>query len=385
MDFISTLFLLGQRILYIAIAFFGIGFLIGFHELGHFLFCKLFKIKTPSFSIGFGPKIFSKKIGGTEFSLSAIPLGGFVEIAGAAEVGQGEQKDAHSKASDSFAVKPYYQKFLVMMGGILNNLIFAYFTFILLMLVGIPKTPLLYPNNTKKVIQHVEPNSAAALAGIQPGDYILSINNQDVSKNREFLIETVQTMANQTVPFTINRDGLEKEIMVTIGAKKIGTKEVGTLGLAFEMKEIAAKSFFSAIKQGITLTNDWIMRTIYGFVSIFKDRAVQNVGGPIVIISVLTQGATSSLKIFLLLLAIISINLAILNLIPLPILDGGQLLFYTIEAIIGRPLPLKVREYIHIGSWLLILGLILYLSVKDVARIASPYIESVTQFLGIGR
>ena len=103
------------------------------------------------------------------------------------------------------------------------------------------------------------------------------------------------------------------------------------------------------------------------------------------LISMLSQGATSSFKIFLLLLVIISINLAILNLIPLPILDGGQLLFYTIEAIVGRPLPLKVREYIFIASWLLILTLILYLSVQDVGRIASPHIEAIKQFLGFGR
>ena len=117
----------------------------------------------------------------------------------------------------------------------------------------------------------------------------------------------------------------------------------------------------------------------------FYKRDLKGVGGPVVIISMLTKGATTSLKIFLILLAIISINLAILNLIPLPILDGGQLLFYTIEAIIRRPLPVKVREYIHIASWLIVLGLILYLSVFDLARIASPAIESIKQFLGFGR
>src|SRR5690606_27744818 len=100
----------------IPLGLFGIGFLIGFHELGHFLFCKLFSIRTPSFSIGFGPKLFSKKIGGTEFVISPIPLGGFVEIAGAAEVGQGDQKEASSRDKESFAVKPYYQKLLVMCG-----------------------------------------------------------------------------------------------------------------------------------------------------------------------------------------------------------------------------------------------------------------------------
>jgi len=94
----------------------GIGFLIGIHEFGHFLFCKLFKIRTPSFSIGFGPKIFEKQIGETLFKISAIPFGGYVEIAGSAEVGQGEQKEAYAKDEYSMAVKPYWQKMLVMAG-----------------------------------------------------------------------------------------------------------------------------------------------------------------------------------------------------------------------------------------------------------------------------
>ncbi len=385
MNLIASLLLISHRILYIIIALFGIGFLIGFHELGHFLFCKLFGIRTPSFSIGFGPTLFSKKIGGTEFSLSAIPLGGFVEIAGAAEVGQGEQKHAQSKDSDSFAVKPYYQKFLVMMGGILCNLIFAYFAFILLALTGIPKTPILYPGNAKTIIQHIEPDSAASQAGFKVGDYIRSINNVDVYKNTQYLIETVQSLPNKTVPISIKRDGKMKELMVTIGTRAVGSDTVGSLGLGFEMRAIPGKPLFAAIKRGIQLTNDWIKRTIDGFISIFKRRDMKSVGGPVVIISMLTQGATSSFKIFLLLLAIISINLAILNLIPLPILDGGQLLFYTIEAIIRRPLPLKIREYIHIASWILVLGLVLYLSVHDIARLASPYIETMKQFMGFGR
>ncbi len=385
MDFISPILLVGHRIIYIAIALFGIGFLIGFHELGHFLFCKLFGIKTPSFSIGFGPKLFSRKMWGTEFSLSAIPLGGFVEIAGAAEVGQGEQKHASSKESDSFANKPYYQKFLVMMGGILCNLLFAYVAFMALVFMGIPKTPLLYPSNANRVIQHVEPESAAAKAGLREGDVIQAIDSIDAKKDTHYLIKLIQSLPNKTVPITIVRKGKEKEIMVTVGARTVGNEIVGSLGIAFEIQEVAEQSLFASIKRGIQLTNDWIVRTVQGFILIFKRRDVQSVGGPVVIISVLTQGATSSFKIFLLLLAIISINLAILNLIPLPILDGGQLLFYTIEAIIRRPLPIKIREYIHMASWLLVLGLILYLSVYDVLRLANPYIENIKQFFGFGR
>ncbi len=375
-----------ERLLYLGAALFGIGFLIGFHELGHFLFCKIFGIKTPSFSIGFGPKIFSRKIGDTEFILSAIPLGGFVEIAGAAEVGQGEQHYAESTALDSFAVKPYYQKFLVMMGGIMCNLLFAYTVFIGLSFFGIPKTPLLYPTNGKTTITHVEPNSAAAQAQLERGDIIRSINHIDVLHNTPYAIQIVQSLPTQTVPLLIERNNEVKEVMVTIDAKPIGTETtIGSLGVSFEIAEIPGSSFIESLKRGITLTNRWIAETIKGFISIFKRAELKGAGGPVAIIVMLTKGVTSSIKIFLILLAIISINLAILNLIPLPILDGGQLLFYTIEAILGRPLPLKIREYVHITSWIFVLGLMVYLSVYDVARIAHPYIGHAKQFLGMGK
>jgi regulator of sigma E protease len=180
------------------------------------------------------------------------------------------------------------------------------------------------------------------------------------------------------------RDGKRKELTLTVGEQK-QTPGLGSMGISFAMEAIPPRSFFEAITQGIKLTNDWIAQTIKGFIGIFRKADIKNVGGPVVIISMLSKGAAVNFKIFIILLAIISINLAILNLIPLPILDGGQLLFYTIEAIIGRPLPIKVREYIHIASWILVMGLVLYLSVFDIARIAHPYIEHFKQFLGFSR
>ena len=120
-------------------ALIGFGLLISIHELGHFIFCKIFKIHTPTFSIGMGPTIFQKQIGTTLFKLSAIPFGGYVEIAGMAEVGQGEQKHAKDTSPNSFCNKSYWQKFLVLMGGIIFNLFFAYLTFSILLITGMPQ------------------------------------------------------------------------------------------------------------------------------------------------------------------------------------------------------------------------------------------------------
>src|SRR5579871_1903884 len=173
MNVIGSLFSLSHSLFFGIAGLFGIGFIIGFHEFGHFLFCKLFKVRTPSFSIGFGPRIISKKIGGTDFALSAIPLGGYVEIAGASEVGQGDQKEAHARDEHSFAAKPWYQKFIIMFGGILFNVMFAYFAFSLLFLMGMPKSMLLYPQNATPVLAVVAPNSPAEQAGLKVGDKLI--------------------------------------------------------------------------------------------------------------------------------------------------------------------------------------------------------------------
>jgi regulator of sigma E protease len=362
MILVKAITFLAHNLLFAIVGLAGIGFLLGFHELGHFLFCKLFNIRTPSFSIGFGPRLLAKKIGETEFALSAIPLGGYVEIAGSAEVGQGEQKEAHAKDKRSFAVKPYWQKLLVLFGGILFNLLFAYFALILLHLIGMPKTV--------PVIRTIQPESPAALYNLAPGDKIVN--------NLPKALELIAPLANQETTITVERGGQEMVIPITLGARKDASgKEVGTLGVTFEMAKTAGESFSEAIKKGIALTNSYILGTIRGFKNIFFKGEVSGVQGPVAIISLIMEGISQSFGVFLLLLALISVNLAIFNLIPLPILDGGQILYYTIEAIIGRPIPNKIREYIHIGSWLLVLALILYLSAQDIYRLIKPLLAKI--------
>ena len=346
------------------------GFLIGFHELGHFLFAKLFKIRTPSFSIGFGPKIISKKIGETEFSFSAIPFGGYVEIAGAAEVGQGDQKEAHATDEGSFAVKPFYQKLLVMLGGILFNLIFAYAAFVFLFMTGIPKTPLMQ----KPIISTIQKDSAAEKYDLHVGDKIVAIQHTNIDNSIQKLQTLLLPLANQEAVLTVERDGAMIEKQMIIGEKNMNGTSMGALGVEFDSTETPAQPFLEAVKQGIAATNLWIKNTIIGFTHIKKTYG--EIAGPVMIVAMTTKAASTGMKIFLLLLAIISINLAVLNLIPLPILDGGQILFYSIEALIRRPLPIKVREYIHIATWLMFIALFLYLSAKDIFRLVAPYFPS---------
>ena len=159
MEIFRSLFTSSQGLMLGITGILGIAFLIFIHECGHFIMCKVFGVRTPSFSIGFGPKLLTKKIGNTEFSISAIPFGGYVEIAGSAEVGQGDQKEAFARDEGSFAVRPFYQKFCIMIGGILFNLIFAYLVLIFVFAVGLPKSEFLYPLNAIPKIETVEEES----------------------------------------------------------------------------------------------------------------------------------------------------------------------------------------------------------------------------------
>lgn len=357
---------IAQQAVFIAMGIAGMGFLIGFHELGHFIFAKLFNISTPSFSIGMGPKILKKKIGETEFSLSALPLGGYVEIAGMAEVAQGEQKEAHRTDNRSFAAKPYWQKLLVMFGGILFNLIFAYVALSALYYIGMPHTPLILASHKTTQVCQIIPGSPAEQFGLSKGDIITKVNETSVSNNPELLIQTLQTIPGQKAQLTVERSGEILNLDVEVGSHSVANKNQGFIGVDFELKK--PNGIFESLKYGFELTQALIIELFKSFKNIFIQRDTKNLCGPLMVISQTVKGAEKGFSYFLLLLAFISINLAVLNIIPLPIMDGGQILFYTLEAIFRRPLPTQVREYIHIASWIGIMLLILYLSFKDIVR-----------------
>ena len=359
MSLLQSLLTLPQNLLAVAMAILGIGFLIGFHECGHFIFNKLFNVKVPSFSIGFGPRIISKQIGETDFAISAIPLGGYVE----ADI-------------DSFNKKPYYQRLLILFAGIGLNFLFAYMAFILIFMIGLPKSELLYPVNATTVIQTIIPKSAAQQAKLHPGDKILSIDNTPINSGKQF-VEILKSVPNQAITLRIERNGKEKTINTTTDSRDFFGKTIGTLGLILGITEQPPAPFLTSIKQGIKRTNFYIKATFNAFVHMFTKRDTSNMGSPIAVISETVKGAQKGFKVFLIFLAIISINLAILNLIPLPPLDGSRILLTTIEAIIRRPIPDRIQECIFIAGWLSILGLTIYLSARDLSRMIMPYMENL--------
>lgn len=352
-----------QTIITLCIGIIGVGFVIGIHELGHFLCAKLFNIHTPSFSIGMGPRIFEKKIGDTTFALSAIPLGGYVEIAGMAEINQGDQKSAHSTDSTSFAVKPYWQKMLVISAGVIFNLVSAYITLFILAFVGLPER--------STIISTINPDTAAAQADLLAGDTLVSIDDHNLNNSALELVTYMHnTRAGQTVCVQIMRNGLIKNVPVTLGARNPGSPDSpGALGITdFTVVYKKSSSFIQAHNAAYSIIRSIIFNTFTALSQIFRGGAIRGtLGGPLMLIKGTAGAASQGVLAFLFFLAFFSVSLAVLNILPIPILDGGQAVFITLEAILRRPLNPTVRQYIHIACWLLLMGLMLVLSYYDLS------------------
>lgn len=366
-----NIYTLACNIPFLILAIIGIGFLIAFHELGHFLFCKLFKVSTPSFSIGFGPRIFQKKIGETTFALSAIPLGGYVEIAGAHELGQGEQKEAFRDDQYSFSSKPYYQKMLIIAGGILFNLIFAYAALSALFYIGSPCIGK-WCANEKPIVLSTAKNSSGQKANLEKDDLIIKINDKPV-ETIEQVNKITNDNINKNINLTIIRKSKEEQVSLAVGSKKISVKgeqarEVPVVGITWYMPPVGIlKALSKGLESTITITKD-IFKALG---SLFYNKSTEGIGGPLMLISQVTKSAEMGMRIFLFILALISINLAVFNLLPFPIFDGGQALLFTIEAIKGSPVSLKTKENIHYVTWIAVIILVVFLTYKDILKLIS--------------
>ncbi|MFA6527758.1 MAG: M50 family metallopeptidase [Candidatus Babeliales bacterium] len=368
MDFGLIYTLLVTKLIPALATLIGFGALIAIHELGHFLFCKLFNIHTPTFSIGFGPELFSRKIGDTHFRLALIPFGGYCEIAGHEEVGQGDQAHALDRSDRSFDVKPYWQKLLVMLGGIICNLLFAYTIACTLFIVG------KHVEKPGVYIVSVLPSSPAQHAGLEAKDRVLALGKHQLATPTltgetasTLVIQELASKPGQQINLLIERDGQEKIITATLASKPAGTKMIGSLGVNFGFNyPITQLPFFQAIKAGIEQTNNWIRMIVQSLTTLASRRSLDGAGGPVMIFSQIFSSAQNGLLSLLVLLALISINLALLNLLPIGALDGGQVLFITIEAAIRRKIPDTVKIGINLASWAFFIILTLILTYRDI-------------------
>ncbi len=338
-------------------AFVGIGFLIAFHELGHLIFAKLFNVYAPSFSIGFGPRILQFKLGETTYALSLIPLGGYVEIAGSQEMGQGEQAHAQDTSERSFASKPYWQKLLIMLGGIGFNILFAYAALTLLYTMGAPCLGTMCDDKPAHI--GAVHQGAAQEAGLKAGDTITAVAHTPTPTIKE-LTKALTPHIDKAVAITALRDGQEHSFLLVPAGQEVGEETLPLLKLTWEVPK---KSFTESLVAGWQGTWSLIVQVASAFKNLAKSR--KGLGGPLMLLCQVTQFAGLGFKMFLFILAFISVNLAVFNVLPLPIFDGGQVLFFTIEALTGRPLSEKTRENIHYYTWIGVIALIIYLTLKD--------------------
>lgn len=337
------------------------------HEFGHFIFCKIFNVKTPTFSIGVGPVIAKKTFVETEFRLSLLPLGGFVEIGGLAEPGQGDQENAQDTSERSFIVKPYWQKMLILWGGIIFNLLFAFIVYTSLYATGMPKGSLISINVVK-----VTEGGPAALAGLQPGDQIVGINHKSFDSKAGSLTHAefskiLQESPDKNVHLSIMRDEKTHGLTVTPKAEtpdapakiqaELASNATYTLSDGLDLPTSARKAYENIYEQ-VTGTFSMIK-------GLFASKSLSGIGGPVMIISQLFKSAQVGFRLLLLFVCYVNIGLAVINTLPLGALDGGQIAFATLEFIIRRPLSDSFKIWVNIVSLALFAALFLYLTFKD--------------------
>ena len=364
-----------------------LGPLIFVHELGHFLLAKFFGVRVEKFSLGFGPKLFGKKIGDTEYLLSAFPLGGYVKMFG--EGGYIEGGEVHTadgvdnvpaeelpldtlrELSDeektySFAHKPVLARIGIVLAGPVFNLLFAWLIFIILCMVGVPTV-------TTKIGEALK-DKPAAKAGIQKGDVITAINNMPVSRWDQ-IAEGVAASKGQPLVLSIKREDRALSFTITpeprVSKNLFGEKVNGyAVGVA-SAGEVTTEYFgpLDAVVKGSEQAAKVIELTFMSLVKMAQ-RVVpmDSVGGPIMIADMAGKMAESGGASFLAFIALISINLGVLNLLPVPVLDGGHLLFFFMELIFRRPIPQKVREYAQQIGMVLLLGLMVLAFYNDIIR-----------------
>ncbi len=347
-----------------------LGLLIFVHELGHFLFAKLFRVRVLKFSLGFGPKIAGKVIGETEYVISALPLGGFVKMFGENPDEQ-EMDDGDKKAS--FAHKPVWQRFMIVLAGPLFNLLFSVLLFFMVFIfVGVPT-----PVDTTR-IGKVTAESAAENAGLETDDVILEINSQPTLSWLDVL-NGVKGSEGRELSVVVQRGSERLQLKVTPkidSVKNVFGEEVEKRFMIGIVKAdeltYTRKTLIESMQTALAQTWMYISLTVMGFVKLFQ-RVIpaSEIGGPILIAQIAGEQMKAGWVNLFYFMGLLSINLGFLNLLPVPVLDGGHLVFLTIEGIMRKPMNERAQifaQQIGIG---LLTTLMIFVFYNDIVRLLS--------------
>lgn len=334
-------------ILYVILAIFVFGFMIFIHELGHFMFAKLFKVAINEFSIGMGPKILSKKgKDGVAYSLRALPFGGYVAMEG---------EDAESENPDAFNKKSAWKRFIIVIAGAIMNLTIG----IIIMTILTASTPKF---GTTIIGEFNE--DATSIEQLQVDDKIIKVGNTRVHTASELSYE-IMRKGNKPVRLTIERDGQELTLDNVVFPQTIsdgvtfGKLDFKVYGEDRSFSSVIKNSFYSC-KSTIKMVYDSLFDLITG------RYGMEQVSGPVGVTGAITDAAKTGPYSFFYIVVVISINLGVFNLLPIPALDGGTLLLLVIEMIIRKPIPQNIEYAIKAIGFITLMGFAIIITFKDV-------------------
>ena len=341
-----------------------LGVLIFFHEFGHFLIARFFGVGVEKFSLGFGPRLIGKKVGITDYRISAIPLGGYVKMVGEEPDAQIDPEEIHL----SFTHKHVAKRMLIVAAGPVFNILLAVIIFFGIFLSS--GTFVLKPS-----VGSVKQGAPAFSAGLEKGDLITAINGFAINSWDE-MAEIINGSKGKTIRLAVRRGDSTRNF--TIAPEQVTTKNIFGEDIQRYIIGITASgesyskdlSLFQAFSESLLQTYRVTELMVVIIAKLITgDISTDTLGGPIMIAQMAGDSAKAGIGSLISFIALISINLAIINLLPIPVLDGGHLLFFSIEAIKGSPVSIKVREIAQqIGLFLLILLMILVFY-NDISRI----------------
>ncbi len=342
-----------MSILYVLLAILLFGVLIFVHELGHFLTARLFKVKVNEFSIGMGPKIISKtsKKTGTAYSWRALPIGGFVSMEG---------EDRSSDDEGAFCKKPVWQRMIITAAGSLTNILVGFLVMFILM-----SNSVLFSNTVASFT-----DTAVSNEWIQEGDKIVKIGNLNTHTGND-VVYAITRYGTSATNVTVLRDGEKMTFEVVFGTTENGGYLYGERDFyLWTENAIDNGGFFTLLKHSffqsklmITMVLDSLSDLIVGKYSI------KELSGPVGVTEVISDAASQHDGTVWLYFVLIAMNLGVVNLMPIPALDGGRLVFMLIELIIRKPVPEKVENAIHTVGMVLLLAFMLIITVKDVINL----------------
>jgi len=337
-----------------------LGIIVLVHEFGHFIFAKMFGVHVYEFSIGMGPKIFSRKRKNkkdeTEYCIRAIPIGGFVQLAGE-EVDDDKNVPKNKKMYN----KPIWQRFLIMFFGAGNNFILA---FLILFICGI----FFGAPNMDPVVGKLTEGYPMIEAGIEEGDRFLEVNGNNISTIDDVRIYLSVATPGESITFEMEKESGEV-VTYEVTPVKETVDEVTSYRFGIEFTNEYEKGFFSPIKYAFEKTGALFKQMIITFKLLFTGQVgMENLSGPVGIYSIVGQTRSAGIASVLQLVALLSINVGFINLIPFPAFDGGRILFLLIEKIKGSPVNPKIENIFHSIGFILLLLLLVVITFNDIVR-----------------